>query len=389
MTKRFALSGAAALILAALFGSVSRPAANEPPPKPGTILTVVGTGKVGFSGDGGPATQAALNSPSDLVVDAAGNLFFSDSNNNRVRKVSPDGKITTIAGGGARLPTAAEGGPATQAHFGTLYGLAMDAAENLLVADFGSNRIWRVSPSGTLTTVAGNGKTGASGDNGPAVKASLNGPVGLAVDTTGNLFIADYFNNRVRMVNPAGTITTVAGGGNPTDGLGDGGPATQARLRLPNMAVPDQTGHLFISDVLNHRVRMVSPDGIIRTVAGGGKPADGLGDGGPATEASLNIPDGLALDAGGNLFIADNLHFRVRKVGPVGIITTAAGTGQAGSAGDGGPATEARLDAPAGLTVDRAGNLFIMDSARISSTGNSLTLRNNRIREVFGVAVPG
>jgi hypothetical protein len=227
------LSTAAVLMLAVLFTPSPRLAADSPP-KPGTILTVAGNGKVGFSGDGAPATQAAVNAPIGMVVDAVGNLFFADSLNSRVRKVSPDGTITTVAGGGTKAPAAAEGGPATQARLGwpVVY-LAEDQNGNLFVSDYGSNRVWQVSPTGLIRTIAGNGKQGFSGDGGPALQARLSGPDGLAVDPSGNLFIADYDNNRVRMVSPDGTITTVAGGGNPTDGLGDGGQATQARLKLP------------------------------------------------------------------------------------------------------------------------------------------------------------
>lgn len=215
---------------------------------------------------------------------------------------------------------------------------------------------------------------------------SLEGPDGLTVDGRGNLYFSDNWNNRVRVIHPDGTIALVAGGGNPVDGLGDGGPAAQARLKLPVHLALDKTGNLFISDFLNNRVRMVRPDGVILTVAGGGNPADGVGDGGPAIQSRLEGPGGLAVDGAGNLFVADNRHFRVRKIDPTGIITTIAGTGQPGFSGDGGPATKATLNAPVGLAIDPAGNLFVADTNWLSPAGHSGALRNNRVREIFGIA---
>ena len=224
---------------------------------------------------------------------------------------------------------------------------------------------------GTITTVAGTGPAGFSGDNGPATKARLDDPIGVVVDAAGNVFIGDGANTRVRKVSPDGIITTVAGTG--VEGFsGDGGPATKARLAGALWLALDGAGNLYLSDSSHHRVRKVSPDGIITTVAGSGPttseaPGDFAGDGGPATEARLYYPDGLAVDAAGNLFIADTGNHRIRKVSPDGIITTVAGSGPIGpdkgyAAGDGGPALAATLRGPFDLAVDGAGNLFFGDS---------------------------
>ena len=223
---------------------------------------------------------------------------------------------------------------------------------------------------GTITTVAGTGPAGFSGDNGPAIKARLDYPIGIAIDAAGNVFIGDGANTRVRKVSPDGIITTVAGTG--VEGFsGDGGPATKARLAGALWLGLDGAGNLYLSDSSHHRVRKVSPDGIITTVAGSGPttseaPGDFAGDGGPATEARLYYPDGLAVDAAGNLFIADTGNHRIRKVSPDGTITTVAGSGPTGpdkgvAAGDGGPALAATLRGPMCLAVDGSGNLFFTE----------------------------
>jgi sugar lactone lactonase YvrE len=205
------------------------------------------------------------------------------------------------------------------------------------------------------------------------------------MDAKGNLYISEYSGHRVRMVTPAGIITTVAGTG--MGGFaGDGGPAAAAQLNRPVAVAVDAAGQLYIADMLNHRVRMAGPDGTIHTVAGGGSPADDLGDGGLATQARLDTPVGLALDGAGNLFIADNRHLRVRRVGPVGIISTVAGTGKAGFAGDGGPASQALLSGPTGLALDRAGNLYFADTWPFEDPE---AIPNERIRMVVGAGVPG
>ena len=322
------------------------------------ITTVAGDGATGFSGDGGPATSASLNRPNAVAIDASGNLFIADGSNYRVRRVdAATGIITTVAGDGT-LGGSGDGGPATSASFNYANGVAVDGSGNLFIAE--SHRIRRVDgATGIITTVVGGAASGFSGDGGPATSASLNFPSGLAVDGSGNLYISDSFNYRVRRVDAAtGVITTVAG-----DGIrgfsGDGGPATSASLNVPWGVAVDTSGNVYIADRDNHRVRRVdAATGVITTVAGGF-----VGDGGPATSSSLNSPAGIALDASGNLYIADSAHHRVRLVdGATGTITTVAGTTSTGFSGDGGPATTANLNSPQGVAVDGSGNLYISDT---------------------------
>ena len=341
------------------------------------MTTIAGTAIKGFAGDGGPATAAQLNVPADVVVDAAGNLYISDSNNNRVRKVTPEGTITTAAGTGA-AGFSGDGGPATSAQLYIPTGLALDAAGNLYIADTFNQRIRKVDPSGIITTVAGTGVKGFFGDGGPAASAQLSAPNDVALDAAGSLYIADAGNNRVRRVRAApvlagralavsgaDTITTIVGTGTAGFG-GDGGPPGSAQLSGGTGVAFDSAGNLYISDNGNNRVRRVSA-GVrlgqlttITTVAGAGA-AGFSGDGSSAITAKLNNPARIALDVAGNLYIADTFNIRVRKVSPAGIITTVAGDGSAGPGGVGGPATSAQLYYPTGVAIDAGGSLFIAD----------------------------
>ncbi len=333
----------------------------------GTIATIAGTGSVGFSGDGGAATSARLNSPRGVGLDAGGNLLIGDTGNHRIRRVAPDGTITTVAGTGVG-GFAGDGGPAISATLNQPRGVGTDGAGNLLIADQGNRRLRKVAPDGTITTVAGNGTNRFSGDGGIATEASLSDPAGVAVDGSGNLFIADTTNQRIRRVAADGTIGTVAGNG--TFGFsGDGGPATAASFGDPSGVDVDAGGNVLVADTRNNRVRKIAPDGTITTVAGNGF-AGAFGDGGPATSASLRFPVGVVVGAGGELFIADSQNNRVRRVAPDGTISTVAGTGIGGFAGDGGPATSARLNFPSAVDVDGGGNLLIADQG------------NNRLRKV-------
>ena len=337
----------------------------------GTITTIAGGG--GFGEDGGPATQARLNLPNGVAVDSAGNLYIADTNNDRIRKVDSAGTITTIAGTGEQ-GFGGDGGPATQARLNYPYGVAVDGAGNLYIADRYNNRIRRVDSTGTITTIAGTEKRGFSGDGGPAIQAPLFLPTGVAVDGAGNLYIADQYNHRIRKVDSTGTITTIAGTGERRFG-GDGGPAIQAQLDEPTGVVVDGAGNLYIADLANHRIRKVDSTGTITTIAGTGERGFG-GDGGPATQAHLNYPYGGAVDGAGNLYIADLTNHRIRKVDSTGTITTFAGTGERGFGGDGGPAIQAQLDAPSGVAVDEAGNLYIADwsNARIRKVDGTGTI---------------
>ena len=339
----------------------------------GTITTFAGTGERGFGGDGGPAIQAQLDAPTGVAVDGAGNLYIADRNNSRIRKVDSIGTITTIAGGGG---FGEDGGPAIQARLSLPYSVAVDGAGNLYIADQYNNRIRRVDSTGTITTIAGTGELGFGGDGGPATQARLFLPYGVAVDGAGNLYIADQYNHRIRKVDSTGTITTIAGTGERRFG-GDGGPAIQAQLDEPTGVVVDGAGNLYIADLANHRIRKVDSTGTITTIAGTGEQGFG-GNDGPASQAHLFFPIAVAVDGAGTLYIADVGNHRIRKVDSTGTITTFAGTGERGFGGDGGPAIQAQLAAPSGVAVDEEGNLYIADQynnriRRVDSTGTITT----------------
>ena len=332
----------------------------------GIITTVAGNSIQGYSGDGGPATRASLRGPNGLAVDRAGNLYIVDSDNHRIRKVTPGGIITTFAGNGTGA-LAGDGGPSTAASLRFPIGLALDAAGSLYVADSSNHRVRKIGTDGIINTLAGS-TSGFGGDGGPATTAKLTLPRGVAVDGLGNVYIADSDNHRIRRVSSTGIITTVAGTGTP-DFSGDGGPALLATLYQPFAVAADTSGNLYIADTVNYRVRKVSALGTISTIAGNQFYKYG-GDGGPATAASLNWPLGLAADSAGSLYIADTQNHRVRKVSRAGIMTTVAGTGAPGYSGDGVAATTAKLRSPKGVALDAAGNLYICDSD------------NHRIRKV-------
>ncbi|MEU6486167.1 RICIN domain-containing protein [Streptomyces sp. NPDC046887] len=338
------------------------------------IGTVAGTGAAGFKGDGEPAVSAQLNRPYGIAVDSAGALYFSDQSNNRVRKITSDGKISTVAGTGV-AGSRGDNGPAVAAQLNRPRAVAVDGDGNLFIADDENHRIRKVAADGTITTVAGTGVAGFRGDGGPATSAQLNKPLGVVVDRSGVLYVAEWGNDRIRKITTDGKISTIAGTGAASYG-GDGGPAVKAHLRAPYAMVVDGAGALYIADASNHRVRKISADGTIGTVAGTGVAGFG-GDGGPATSAQLHRPQGLALDSTGALYIADAKNQRVRKVSADGTISTVAGTGTGGSGGDGGPAASAQLNEPNGLAVDCVDTLYIADHL------------NNRIRKITSERLAG
>ena len=324
----------------------------------GDIHTYAGLGMAGFTGDGGQATAARLSAPSCVASDAAGNLYITDRANQRVRKIDTTGKISTIAGVGA-AGYSGDGGSAILAKLKNPSGIAVDSAGNVFFADMGNNRIRKISASGTITTVAGTGAARFSGDGGPAASAAINHAEGIAVDSKGDIYVSDTGNNRIRMIDAAGIIKTVAGTG-AAGFSGDGGPAISAKLNRPVGIALDAAGKLYIADCYNQRVRVVSSGGIT-TLAGDGMP--GLsGDGGHAMSASLRFPSGVSVTAAGTVYIADWHNQGVRVVNTSGTINTMAGTGVAGFYGDGAAAGNAGLRYPFGLTTDSKGNIFIADS---------------------------
>ncbi|WP_247233362.1 PKD domain-containing protein [Telluribacter sp. SYSU D00476] len=299
-----------------------------------------------------------INNVHGVAIDGAGNLYLADQGNHRIRKVSTSGIITTVAGTGTS-GYSGDGGPATEAMISQPGGIAVDGAGNLYFAD-GATRIRKVSTSGIITTVAGNGFNGCSVDGTNPTEAMLN-PNSVAVDGAGNLYIASYGCSRISKISTSGIITTVAGTG--TRGYsGDGGPATEAMIGIVQHLAVDGAGNLYITDYSNARIRKVSTSGIITTVAGTGT-SGYSGDGGPATEAMIGYALGVAVDGAGNLYISDQGVYRIRKVSTSGIITTVAGTGTQGYSGDGGPAKEAMIGESEGIAVDGAGNLYISDAS--------------------------
>jgi sugar lactone lactonase YvrE len=336
------------------------------------IDTVAGTGTAGYSGDGGAATAAKLNTPLCITVDSSGNIYIADTYNNRIRKVNTSGIITTVAGNGT-VGYSGDGGAATAAQLFYPAGITIDISGNLYIADWRNNRIRKVNTSGIISTVAGTGTAGYSGDGGAATAAQVNNPIGVTIDSTGNIYIADRDNRRIRKVNTSGIISTVAGTG--TAGYsGDGGAATAAQLNNPTGVSIDSTGNIYIADLINNRIRKVNTSGIISTVAGTGT-AGYSGDGGAATAAMLYNPYQITVDSNDNIYIADTYNNRIRKVDTSGIISTVAGNGTQGHSGDGGDPTGAQLNTPRGVTVDSSGNICIADT------------NNNRIRKVYDVPV--
>jgi sugar lactone lactonase YvrE len=367
--------------------------------KTGAGRVFAGTGAVGDSGDGGPATRAQLEQPLAVALGNGGTLYIADGTANRVRAVTPDGIIHTIAGTGSKVdprplhvamratdadldvPVAvavdskenlyisAGGGVYKVDPTGTItkvttkfgFGLAVDRRGNLYVAEGQNEIVSQLGPDGSVTVVAGTGNRGFSGDGGPATRAQLEYPVAVTIDTQGAILIGD--STRIRRVGLDGRIVTIAGTG--TAGFsGDGSPATGAMLSGTNALAVDQNGTLYVADANNGRIRSVGRDGIIHSVGATN------GDGGPALTAALAGPAGLALDSKGDLYVAERDGGRVRRIDRMGRISTVAGNGVSGLAGDGGPAVQAELNHPTAVAVDKEGNLFIADS------------KNNRVRRV-------
>lgn len=334
------------------------------------ISTIAGNGTAGSSGDGVAATTAELHNPWGITTDPAGNIYFADYGNSLIRKISPAGVITTIAGGGT---TIGDGGPATAALLDQPVSITFDSSGNLYIADSHNNRVRKVNTAGIITTIAGDGSSGYGGDGFPATSAQLWYPTGVAVDKKGNVYIAEEFNNRVRKIDASGTITTIAGTGATgymAGGFsGDGFAASLAQINSPYGLFVDDVGNIYLADSYNNRIRKIDTSGIINTVVGGG--SSGLGDGSLPTDATLNVPIAVSVDASGNMYISDGNNSRIRKVtSSSGIITTIAGTRTAGYTGDDSLASVAEINHPGAVISDVCGNVYIADWG------------NNRIRKV-------
>jgi sugar lactone lactonase YvrE len=361
MKHRYGFAAAGFAMVSLMGGTLTFGQISLPPS--GIIRTIAGNGVPGYSGDDNQATSASISWMLGIAVDDDGNIYIADSQNFRVRKViATTGKIVTIAGNGSS-EFSGDNGAALQAGLGSPVGIAVDAAKNLYILT--ASRVRKVSASdGTISTVVGGSAFGFSGDGGLASQALIDKATGLAVDPDGNIYIADYFNNRVRKVTVAtGIIDTIAGTGQPAFS-GDGGAATDAELHGPYSVAVDRNGNVYVADYFNCRIREISSSNArINTIAGNGTCAF-AGDDGPATSASINETFGIALDSQGNLYLADNGNNRVRMIDAAhGIISTVAGNGTVGLLGDNGPASSAELETIYGLTIDRSGYLYVLNSA--------------------------
>ncbi|MES2776068.1 MAG: hypothetical protein V4722_17965 [Bacteroidota bacterium] len=366
-------------LFALLFTLYAGPASSQ------VITTITGT----FYGDGHNALAIGIT-PINQSVDQAGNIYFSEPDRHIVRKLSADGVYSTVAGNGI-FGYGGDGALAINAQLKSPYCIARDAAGSVYIADSYDNRIRKVTSAGIITTIAGNGTAGFSGDGGPAIQAQLNGPNGIAADHLGNVYITDFSNYRVRKISAAGIITTIAGTG-VFGGAGDGGLSTLAQVGAPLSVAVNNIGELFIGDVALNNVRKVATNGIITTIAGTIYGASGFsGDGGFATSALFNEITGVAADASGNIFIADRSNNRIRRI-TNGIVNTVAGNGGFNNSGDGGPATAAQLATPQNVTIDAIGNLFISTPTlirKVSVSGNIInTVAGNGFKGYNGDSLP-
>ena len=331
------------------------------------ITTIAGNGTPGLAGDGTPAIGAELYNPDGIYLDTSGNIFVADQANNCIRKINAAGIISTIAGNGTP-GYSGDGGQATAALLNAPISVILDHSGNIFFAEYGNHVIRKINPLGVISTIAGTGLPGFMGDGGQATAARFNGPEGLSLDAVGNMYIADAHNQCIRKINTLGVISTIAGTGSAGYN-GDGIAATTAQLNNPFGIFADGEGNIFIADQSNNRIRKVSTLGIISTIAGTGG-AGFAGDTNPATAALLNDPVDVFLDGAHNGYIPDKLNGCIRKVDAGGIITTIAGTGTSGYSGDGGAPTLAELNWPTFVFVDTASKIYFTD------------YQNNRIREI-------
>jgi sugar lactone lactonase YvrE len=324
------------------------------------VTTLAGSGDTGEDTGGyadGPGAEAKFKEPTGVAADSAGNVYVADWSNNRIRKISPDGVVTTFAGSGDR---AYSDGTGEAAKFAGPNGVALDSAGNIYVADRFNHRIRKISPAGVVTTIAGSTEGYADG---PVAEAKFNQPTGVTVDSAGNVYVADTGNHRIRKISSAGAVTTIAGSG--TAGFADNATGTSAQFNRPFGVAVDSTGNVYVADYDNHRIRKISPAGAVSTLAGNGE--QGFADGTGAA-AKFSVPFGVAVDSAGNVYVADTGNNRIRKISPVGVVSTLAGSGEYGYAD--GSLSAAKFATPRGVAVESAGNIYVAD------------FRNNRIRKI-------
>jgi trimeric autotransporter adhesin len=333
-----------------------------------TISTLIGSADLRFAGGDG------LWSPRGVAVGPSNDIYIADTEMNRILRVTRDGHSVRVAGKGIPIirieghgpgpQFSGDGGPATSADLDGPNGVAVDLQGSIYISDSFNNRVRKVASDGTIRTIAGTGEKGYAGDGGPATAAKLAYPMALALDAEGNVYVADRENNRVRKITPQGTISTIIGSGRQSDSKD--GPARSVHLNFPHGVAVDANGILYVADTFNNRIRRLDPDGIVRSIAGTGK-FEFIGDDGPATKAGLGDPDSLAIDGGGNIFVADRGNWVIRKITKDGIIHTIGGdrrTGSYGSGEDGGPALKAPMF-PTSVAVDVQGNVYLTDHNRI------------------------
>jgi sugar lactone lactonase YvrE len=312
-----------------------------------SVSTFAGSGSADFAD--GTGTAAEFNYPTGVALDASGNIYVADADNNSIRKITPEGVVTTLAGSGT---AGFADGTGTAAQFNFPYGVAVDGSGNVYVADLENHRIRKISPAGVVITLAGSGTAGFAEGTGSA--AQFNYPGGIAVDDMGNVFVGDFDNHSIRKITPSGEVTTLAGSG--FSGFSDG-TGSAAEFSGPAGLSLDASGNVFVADLLNHSIRKITPIGEVTTLAGNGY--DGFEDG-TGSEAEFSHPDGVSVDASGNVFVADNSNHSIRKITPSGVVTTVAGNGYSGD--EDGPLSSAEFDNPIGIAVDASGNIFVGDS---------------------------
>jgi len=338
------------------------------------IITTIAGGGTAQPGDGGPATDCKLNEPIGVAVDAADNIYIAERAKHCIRKIDPSGTITIIAGSWGVAGYSGDGGVATAAKLNMPYGITLDGSGNIYFSEQLNFCIRKINASGVISTVAGNGTVGYSGDGGPATNAQFAGAGFFTLDNLGNIYIPDYDNHCIRKVDASGIISTIAGG-NGVDGpgkTGDGGQATDAKMNRPQGVARDAVGNLYVAEYGSNIIRKISASGIITTVAGTG--TEGYnGEDIPATGAQIKKPLDVIVDQYDNLYISEPYNYRVRKVTAGGVISTVAGTGMNGFSGDGGPATAATFQGISGICFDASGDMYINDAG------------NNRLRKALGL----